>query len=124
MMADELGFPRTKRGEHGRVGKSAPARPLKRADDSRRGIVAQEALDVAQYITDMTAQLEAMAVAAHLELLAYFLGMAKAESELFVRTNAVAEVESEAKAGAEAEDEDPYPATSAIRQPHPSNSFD
>jgi len=55
--------------------------------------VTREALDVARYITDMTAQLEAMAVAARLDLLAYFLGMAKAESEIYVRTNALAEVE-------------------------------
>ena len=96
-MADELGFPRRRRGEHGRR-QSAPPRTPKRADDPSRGVVAREALDVAQYITDMTAQLEAMAVAARLDLLAYFLGMAKAESELFVRTNAVAEAEREAEA--------------------------
>ena len=117
-MADEVGFPRRKRGEHGKAGNSAAARAPKRADDPSRGVVAREALDVAHYITDMTAQLEAMAVAAHLDLLAYFLGMAKAESELFVRTNAVAE------AGREAEAEDSYAATPGIRQPHPSNSFD
>jgi hypothetical protein len=70
----------------------------------------------------MTAQLEAMAVAARLDLLAYFLGMAKAESELFVRTNAVAEAEHEPNAEAEAEES--YAAESAIRQPHASNSFD
>jgi hypothetical protein len=121
MMADDLGFPRRKRGEHGRAGKSAPARLPKRADDPSRG-VAQEALDVAHYITDMTAQLEAMAVAARLDLLAYFLGMAKAESELFVRTNAVAEAEHEANA--EGETEESYAAESAIREPHASNSFD
>jgi hypothetical protein len=120
MMADDLGFPRRKRGESGRAGKSAPARQLKRADGPSRGVVAQEALDVANYITDMTAQLEAMAVAAHLELLAYFLGMAKAESELFVRINTVAESVREA----EAEAEDPYPAEPGIHQPHASNSFD
>lgn len=120
MMADDLGFPRRKRGEHGRAGKSAPARLPKRADDPSRGVVAQEALDVAHYITDMTAQLEAMAVAAHLELLAYFLGMAKAESELFVRINAVAEAEREAKPEAE----EPYLAESGVHQPHASNSFD
>jgi hypothetical protein len=116
-MADELGFPRRKRGEHGRAGQSAPARTPKRADDPSRGVVAREALDVAHYITDMTAQLEAMAVAAHLDLLAYFLGMAKAESELFVRTNAVAEVEREAEAS-----EDSYVAESV--QPYAGNSFD
>jgi len=122
MMADDLGFPRRKRGEHGKAGNSAPARLPKRADDPSRGVVAREALDVAHYITDMTAQLEAMAVAAHLDLLAYFLGMAKAESELFVRTNAVAEAEREAEPEAEAEDS--YAAAPGIRQPHPSNSFD
>jgi hypothetical protein len=36
---------------------------------------------VASYIADMTAQLEAMAMAAHLDLLAYFLAMARAEGE-------------------------------------------
>ena len=104
----------------GELERALPARLLKRADDPSRGVVAQEALDVAHYITDMTAQLEAMAVAARLELLAYFLGMAKAESELFVRINAVAEAEREAKAEAE----DPYPAEPGIHQPHASNSFD
>jgi hypothetical protein len=55
--------------------------------------VAREALDVARYITDMTARLEAMAIAARLDLLVYFLGMAKAESEIFVRTHFVLEAE-------------------------------
>ncbi len=36
---------------------------------------------VALYIADMTAQLESMATAAGLDLLAYFLAMARAESE-------------------------------------------
>jgi hypothetical protein len=76
--------------------------------------VTREALDVARYITDMTAQLEAMAIAARLDLLAYFLGMAKAESEIYVRTNAVAE--------AERADEKPFEA--AVRVPHGNNSFD
>jgi hypothetical protein len=115
-MADELGFPRRKRGDHGRAGQSASARTPKRAADPSRGLVAREALDVAHYITVMTAQLEAMAVAARLDVLAYFLGMAKAESELFVRTNAVAEAEAEA----EAEDSYAEPA----RQPYAGNSFD
>jgi hypothetical protein len=43
----------------------------------------------------MTAQLEAMANAARLELLAYFLGMAKAESEMFVRTSTISTDETE-----------------------------
>jgi hypothetical protein len=120
MMADDLGFPRRKHSEQGRAGKSASARLPRRADDPSRGVVAREALDVAHYITDMTAQLEAMAVAAHLDLLAYFLGMAKAESELFIRTNAVAEAEREA----EPETDDSYAAALGIHPPHPNNSFD
>ena len=90
-MAEEVGFPRRKRGD-GRAGKSAPVRPL-RANDPSHGVVTREALDVARYITDMTAQLEAMAIAAHLDKVAYFLGMAKAESDISVRINAVAESE-------------------------------
>ena len=112
-MAEEIGFPRRKRGD-GRAGKSSPARPLKRADDPSSGAVTREALDVARYITDMTAQLEAMAIAARLDLLAYFLGMARAESEIFVRTNAVAEVE-------RADEESYEPAIGLSRE---SNSFD
>jgi hypothetical protein len=94
-MTDEIGFPRRKRAEPGRSGKGALARSLKRADDSSHGVVTREGLDVARYITEMTAQFEAMAIAARLDLLAYFLGMARAESELYIRTNAVAEAESE-----------------------------
>lgn len=64
----------------------------------------------------MTAQLEAMAIAGRLDLLAYFLGMAKAESEIYVRTNAVAEAERED----EHEEQQPFEAA----LPHASNSFD
>jgi hypothetical protein len=62
----------------------------------------REALDVARYITDMTARLEAVAIAARLDRLVYFLGMAKAESEIFVRTYAAPEPER-----AEAESDEP-----------------
>jgi hypothetical protein len=74
--------------------------------------VTREGLDVARYIADMTAQLEAMAIAARLDLLAYFLGMARAESELFVRTNAVAE------------DEGSYEAARGNRESQKHNSLD
>jgi hypothetical protein len=63
----------------------------------------------------MTAQLEAMAIAARLDLLAYFLGMARAESEIYVRTNAVAEAE-------HADEQHPFEV--AVGLPHVSNSFD
>ncbi len=45
---------------------------------------------VALYIADMTAQLESMATAAGLDLLAYFLAMARAESEAASRNDASA----------------------------------
>ncbi len=43
---------------------------------------------IAGYIADMTAQLETMATAAGLDLLAYFLAMARAESEAASRGGA------------------------------------
>jgi hypothetical protein len=79
--------------------------------------VTREGLDVARYITEMTTQFEAMAIAARLDLLAYFLGMAKAESELYVRTNAVAEPEPES------EDEGSF-AEPEYHQPDGNDSFD
>jgi hypothetical protein len=115
-MTDEAVFPRRKRVEHSRTGKGLPAEPIRKSEGPSAGLVSREALDIARYITDMTAQLEAMAVAARLDLLAYFLGMARAESELFVRTNTVAE--------GEPEDEDPFDAPPSYRQPQESGSFD
>lgn len=88
---------------------------LRKASDSSYRAVTHEALDVARYITDMTAQLEAMAIAARLDLLAYFLGMARAESEIYVRTNSVAE------AGREDEQQ---PFEVAVGLPRVGNSFD
>ena len=41
---------------------------------------------VARYLADMTAQLESMAGAARLDLLAYFLAMARLEAEEQART--------------------------------------
>ena len=41
----------------------------------------REVLDVARYITDVTAQLEALAIAAHLDQLAYFLGTGKRKAK-------------------------------------------
>jgi hypothetical protein len=113
-MIEEIGFPRRIRGEQGRAGRNGSARPFRKANDSSHRSVTHEALDVARYITDMTAQLEAMAIASRLDLLAYFLGMARAESEIYVRTNAVAE--------AGRVDEQPF--QDAIELPHVSNSFD
>ena len=71
-------------------------------------------LDVARYITDVTAQLEALAIAAHLDRLTYFLGMAKAESEILVRVSGVPAAE-------HAEDESHEPAAGLH---HENNSFD
>ena len=91
-MASENMFPRRKRA-HGRQVKDLRPREPKRKEESLEVQAGPGAIDVARYIADMTAQLEAMATAAHLDLLAYFLGMAKAESELFARTNAPEEPE-------------------------------
>jgi hypothetical protein len=85
---------RPKRGD-GRAGKSAPARSPRSADDPSHGAVTREALDVARYITGMTAKLEAVANAARLDRLVYFLAMAKAESEIFVRTHGTERAEGE-----------------------------
>ena len=60
-------------------------------------LATREAIDVAGYVSDMTAQLEAMALAGGLDLLAYFLGMARSEADLFLRTNAGAEGEAESE---------------------------
>ena len=46
---------------------------------------------VAGYIADMTAQFESMAAAAGLDLLAYFLAMARAEATSNVDAGAVSE---------------------------------
>ena len=107
-----MGFMKPKRGD-GRAARSAPARSPRRADDPSHGAV-REALDVARYIAGLTAKLEAVAIVARLDLLGYFLGMAKAESEIFVRTNGVLEAE-------RAEDESHEP-TAGLH--HENNSFD
>jgi hypothetical protein len=81
------GFPRRKRPAHQRtVGN--PCTPVsRRTREPFPGEATREALDIARYVADMTAQLEAMSAAVDLDLLAYFLAMAKAEAELFLRTN-------------------------------------
>jgi hypothetical protein len=89
-MDGEHGFPRRKRPADGRTATDSQTASPRRAGDRSRGIATREALDVARYAADLTAQIEAMALAADLDLLAYFIGMARAEAELFVRTNAEA----------------------------------
>ena len=66
-----------------RPGVQAPSPPLQATE--RR---AAEAIAVARYIADMSGQLESMATAAHLDLLAYFLAMARAEGEASARADA------------------------------------
>lgn len=85
-MSGDSGFPR--RPGHGLRRPSSGYRQPQADRPAASKSPAQEALDVARYVADMTAQLEAMAVAGRLEMLAYFLGMAKAESELLLRSNA------------------------------------
>ena len=85
-MAEEVGFLRHKPGG-GRSAKHASPRSPRRADDPAHAAVTREVLDVARYIAGMTAQLEGLAIAADLDRLAYFLGMAKAETEILVRVS-------------------------------------
>jgi hypothetical protein len=91
-MAEEVGFLRHKPGG-GRGEKRARPRSPRRAEDLSHGAERREVLDVVRYITDVTAQLEALAIAAHLDRLAYFLAMAKAESEVLVRVSGVPKAE-------------------------------
>jgi hypothetical protein len=112
-MAEEVGFLRYKSGG-GRGGELARRRSPRRADDPSHGPVTREVLDVACYITDVTAQLQALAIAANLDRLVYFLGMAKAESELLVRVSGVPEAE-------RAEDESHEPSAGLH---HENNSVD
>ena len=92
-------------GSSGRRNAGREARTLRRlrkTNDSSTGIATPEALDIARYVTDMAAQLEAMATAARLDLPAYFLGLATVETELFIRTAALAEAEREIGKSSEA----------------------
>ncbi len=88
-MASHEGFPRRKRPQRGPAAHDRSAR----ADNA--AATREAALDIASYVSDMTAQLEAMALAANHDLLAYFLGMARSEADLFLRTNEGAEGEGE-----------------------------
>ena len=112
-MAEKLGFPRHKPGD-GRAEKRAPTRSRRRPNDPPRRAVTRGALAVARHITDVTAQLEAVAIKANLDRLAYFLGMAKVESELIVRTTA----NPKAERSVEQSDQ------SAVGLHHENNSFD
>jgi hypothetical protein len=100
-----------KRGD-GKAAEIAPARSPDRADKPSRGAVTrEEALDAARYIAGVTAKLEAVAIGARLDRLVYFLGMAKVESEMFVRTP-----------GAEGAEEESDESAVGLRQEN--NSFD
>jgi hypothetical protein len=48
-------------------------------------------LDTAHFVCGLTAHLEAMAKAAGLDVLAYFLGMAKGEGEAFIKSASLSE---------------------------------
>ena len=61
-------------------------RRVRKRNDSFTGIATRE--HIARYVTEMAAQLEAMAIAARLDLPAYFLGIVRVEPELFIQTEA------------------------------------
>ena len=86
-MAGQNGFPKRRRAGSRRVTRGAETVASRREKDTSPPAVRREALDVARYVTDLAAQLEAMAIASNLDLLAYFLGMARAEGDLYVRTH-------------------------------------
>jgi len=94
-MGDNQVYPRRKRAPRGHAAQAGD-----RHESSAPETATQEAVDVAGYVHDMTAQLEAMALAAGLDLLAYFLGMARSEADLFVRTNDVSEAAAESQSAA------------------------
>jgi hypothetical protein len=90
--------PESAAGEALRAGKAwmhMRAQARRRGRDGRRkltqgqfppeGREAADAVEVARYIGDMTAQMETMASAAKLEMLAHLLRMAAAESEAISR---------------------------------------
>lgn len=79
------GFPRRKRAARPHAGSASRPAGLGCLSDLAGGAAVSEALDVARYVADMAAQLEAMSEAADLDLLAYFLSMAKAEAETFLQ---------------------------------------
>jgi hypothetical protein len=63
---------------------NAPRKPIPRANQpAAEGASASE--EVARYVADMTLQLATMASGAKLDLLAYFLNMAHAESVAMAR---------------------------------------
>jgi hypothetical protein len=95
-----MGFMKPKR-EDGRAARSAPATSPRRPDKPSHGAATrEEELDAARYIAGMTAKLEAVAVAARLDRLVYFLGMVKVESEIFVRTHGTERAEEESNESA------------------------
>ncbi len=108
------GYPRRKRGANARS-THEPEEPSSSTRDPAEQVATRASLDVAGYVSDMTAQLEAMALAAGLDLLAYFLGMARSEADLFVRTNTGPEGEGGEAEGDGPSDEDQVPFDSSGR---------
>ena len=62
-----------------------PAASLRGTTGEAERLAAAAAADVARYVAGITVQLETMARSARLDLLAYFLGMARLESETLAR---------------------------------------
>jgi hypothetical protein len=81
---------RRKRHARRRAAKRSAGAAAKLANRPSQMSGARETSSVARYMAEMTAQLEAMATAVDLDLLAYFLGMARAEAQLLVQTTSEA----------------------------------
>jgi hypothetical protein len=96
-MSGAVAFPRRRPAPHQPAARprTASAPPLR---ESVGGQATCEALDVARYVADMALQLETMCAAVDLDLLSYFLSMARVEAELCVSA-AAAVPEEEARPG-------------------------
>jgi hypothetical protein len=71
------GFSNDKEKSSSTGGRGANRAAIRREDEGKEA--------VARYLADMTGQLESMARAANLELLAYLLSMARAEADAVAR---------------------------------------
>jgi hypothetical protein len=98
--AINAGFPRRRRAARPHAGPRSPgAAGSSSFCELAGGEATGEALEIARYVADMAAQLQTMSEAADLDLLAYFLGMARAEAEMFLHRTLSAAVSESAGEG-------------------------
>lgn len=72
------------------------ARPVDGLDDAaRQSQASQESAELAAYIADMTSELARLAGRGHMQMLAYFLNLARVEAEIKARENGGAPIQRE-----------------------------